>query len=204
MPTAPALTQVAGLLWEMPLALVYVSNAIGYVQGGYIQDLREFLVTHETESRFDTRTNMLRNSEFMAWGSVNYPEHWTGNVAWGGGGTGTTMSRGRMIYSLASSDTIYQRVNAIKGIKTYTLKGTSYGPVHIRVYALKDGVVITPYFSIDIIYAAVGHTYKKTFTFEDYPDELLVYIDSTLGTGSTTGQHILVPGYHPGPFRHRS
>jgi len=201
-PTAPTLTQVAGLLWEMPLALIYVSEAYGYVWGGHIQDLREFLVTHETESQFDTRTNMLRNSEFMAWGSGNYPEHWTGNVAWGSGGAiPSSMSRGRAIYALASSDTIYQRVNAIKDVKTYTLKGVSTGPVQISIYPMKDGSVLTPYFSIDIVYPATDHTYKRTFTCEDYPDEIAVYIHHELGSGNRTGQHILVPGYHPGPFR---
>lgn len=216
-PVAPTLTQNTAL-WEVALAQVVVDDPAiyTYIPEGNVHDLREFAITDKSKAMYDGTYNLVKNSEFMAYtggGSVSlYPEHWFagGFTTLGAGTRLPSMMRGQSM--AVTGGTLAQYIAVDRGTKTFTVRATinrfSATTIILQVFGIRStGVTTTKYIKRNISYDPGGTTYpeatdyKETFTFEEDDIDYLYLTIPVVGGPAYIGQVIIVPGYHPGPYR---
>lgn len=212
---APVLTQNA-FVWEVALARVFVDNpaTYTYIVEGNVHDLRQFAITDKSKALYDGSFNLVKNSEFMAYtggGSATlYPEGW-----YAGGFTALAsiariepQVRGQAM--AVNTGTLAQIIPVSRNTKTFTLRclvsRTNVNTVlTIQLAGVKSDGSFTVKFlrrTLQFEYSSGPDIYdhKETFTFEDDDIDYLVLSFPCTNT-ATISQAIVVPGYHPGPYR---
>lgn len=205
-PTIPSLTQTSTII-EYPLANIWVAAATTTIVDADIHDEREFGSTYESFRVSQLDTNMIRNSEFMAFG-VNGPPPtgWerVGTISMASAAKPSQMSRGRAIQLTAGAgtsgllQTFPVAANTVYAIRTL-IKVTAgdVGSVEITTDAASP--------------STVTRTIRRT---GEWVEEVIYYLteaDATLMTVTlaavnntdvvTVGQTLVIQGYHTGPFR---
>jgi hypothetical protein len=211
----PTLTQTT-LIREIPIARIYVDDATTYIQDKYVHDRRIFATNAYTSNEYKlSDRNLIINSEFMAASGIpsTEPEGWDG-AATRMVSKLSKMSRGQAVEIDSTSFSLFllqsipinpqYKTFTVKGILKDTTGGSSYSSVTLYPTTL-DGTVLPGTFKSQEYINIVANTeieFQFTVTLDD--DTLLKAIQlRVFSSGGTleVGQIIVVPGYHPGPFR---
>lgn len=212
-PTLPALTQVYGTTWEMPIAYIWVANGFATITDPEIHDERLFAANLNEAISLRTE-NVINNSEFMAFSymedgaaQTRPPDGWdlvgTPLVIYGATKP-AVMSRGRYVSITAdAANEGISQVHRVKVSTTYAIR-----LVH-NVTAGKTGSVQVTTDSASP--GTITRTLRRTgsdieewiyYTTESDATTLTIKLLCSANTDVVKyGQVICVEGFVPGPFR---
>lgn len=211
----PGYAQSENYIWEIPLYAVTVFYSDGYLLDRNIRDLREFVVTNHSRDMYDGSYNLIKNSEYMAFSDGGIT-HWDviGTIESGDLTIGTKFSeqpRGRVLDMNGGVATLSQTMQCAGGEDTFTIKflvstdaGAPAANHWLSIYGVdsagnvdSDSEVSYAHYPIDTDFPSEPMVVKKTFKLYKKFSRLYIVINCK----GYIGQHILVPGYHPGDFR---
>jgi hypothetical protein len=195
---------------ECILARIYVDDSNAYLADKYVYDQRMFATSNYSLGNYGNyQNNLLVNSEYMAFSSSdgsNPPEFW--DTATRGSSTITesvklsNMSRGRSL--VLTDESMFQDFRFLRGLENvFTVKGTFLTTAEGGTYTftlkqrLGNDIRVQEFISLPNN-ELVEFQFTVTYTGEDQGLRLEV---TNAGGGLELGQIIVVPGYHPGPFR---
>lgn len=213
-PSVPALTQNA-TTYEIPLYTVWIPATVTTLTQPNVSDDRIFAANFESLYNSFGRTNLLSNSEFMAFSrlstvpsaSAGRPDTWilVGTVTTFASATRPTqMSRGRAISITAGAATSgMSQTRLVKPSTLYSIRGlinVTAGDVGQVGVTTNSGAPLT--ITRDISRTGAWIEVSIYYTTESDATTLTL---SLLGKNNTDvilfGQFLVVEGYQPGPFR---
>lgn len=209
----PALIQT-GAFWQAPIARLFVDGSETSILAENIHDYRKFAVTTYTTNTFTYNQNLIQNSEFMAWSvpGTNNPSKWVRSGVAGDSAVAAfgSMVRGQAWSLPASSGLVYNNTDLQAQFPVCTVKGSFYvatGDASELIIGLSNASVTvptTPFITKKYTRLEVGDIVEFQFTCRiptTNPTWRLAVSLRSNGGIHYIGQIILVPGYHPGPYR---
>lgn len=216
-PSMPSLTQTAAT-YEVSIAYIWVAATATTIANTEIHDERIFEANFESLLTSLMQTNLLTNSEFMAFTALAYrstmvagndvaPEAWeqVGNVqALSGQTKPTQMSRGKGVYIQANAaNTGISQTFPVKASTVYSIRALvrpdagDVGHIQVTTDSASPG-------TISRYVRRTGTWLEETIYYTTEADATTMTI-SLLCLNNTDnvsyGQTLAVEGYHPGPFR---
>jgi hypothetical protein len=211
-PALPALVDSI-TYYDVPLAYVWVDNAAVAIADTAIHDERLFASNHLSLNSYYDKSNLLKNSEFMAFSQLNGGATTNPPECWDLVGTPSDiasysrpyqMSRGRAVQVTADG--------ASEGIsQTVTVKPSTPYAIRLLTRGTSGDVGLI---SVTTNSGAPGTISRYTRRSDSWVEETLVYITEAdastltvsllaLNSGDIIryGQVILVEGYISGPYR---